>query len=101
VNENGEDIIMSTIMITLVKTRMEYKPENVISCGYGHTAVVTSEGKVRCWGFNRGRQCEPPVELENVVAVSAGLNTLLHSLYRARWYAGGQMGKGNAMCLKA
>jgi alpha-tubulin suppressor-like RCC1 family protein len=49
-----------------------FRQECVLSCGNFFTAVVTPEGRVVCWGDNRFKQCEPPADLENVIAVSAG-----------------------------
>ncbi len=37
-----------------------------------HTAVITSEGRVVCWGNNKAGQCNPPADLENVVQVCCG-----------------------------
>jgi alpha-tubulin suppressor-like RCC1 family protein len=45
-----------------------------ISLGHLFGAVVTRAGNVVCWGFNRLKQCEAPDTLENVAAVSCGID---------------------------
>ncbi len=40
-----------------------------IACSL-HTCVITSEGRVVCWGDNEHGQCDVPPDLENVVSVS-------------------------------
>jgi alpha-tubulin suppressor-like RCC1 family protein len=50
----------------------QYKPEDCFSCGSHHTAAVTQEGQVVCWGLNSHGQCIVPADLGNVVAVSCG-----------------------------
>jgi alpha-tubulin suppressor-like RCC1 family protein len=53
---------------------MDYKLENMISCGSDHAAVITPESRVVCWGSNAEGQCNVPTELntEVVVAISCG-----------------------------
>jgi alpha-tubulin suppressor-like RCC1 family protein len=48
-------------------------PRNsVIACGRCHTAVITRDGKVACFGYNGNRECTVPVSLERAVSVSCG-----------------------------
>jgi len=44
----------------------------IISCEYYHTAALTSEGKVVCWGNNDEGECNVP---EGLVA-SININNL-------------------------
>ena len=37
-----------------------------------HNAIITPEGKVICWGNNFHKQCDVPMDLEKVVAISCG-----------------------------
>jgi alpha-tubulin suppressor-like RCC1 family protein len=52
---------------------LQRQQDNDLACGSDHTAVVTSEGKVVCWGGpNQCGETTVPRLLENVVAVSCG-----------------------------
>jgi hypothetical protein len=51
---------------------IEVRQENTFSLGLTHGAAISKEGRVVCWGSNAYLQCEVPVTLENVVAVSCG-----------------------------
>jgi hypothetical protein len=58
---------------TTVKEIMQSgRQRSTFSSGDCHTAAVTPEGKVICWGDNTNRQCRVPSTLENVVAMSCG-----------------------------
>jgi alpha-tubulin suppressor-like RCC1 family protein len=55
--------------------RIRNRRDACISCGPHHTAVITPEGTVACWGRNDDGQCVVPIEVNvkrNVVAVSCG-----------------------------
>jgi alpha-tubulin suppressor-like RCC1 family protein len=43
-----------------------------VSCGTIHTAALTEDGTVVCWGYNDRGQCDVPLGLENVVDISCG-----------------------------
>jgi alpha-tubulin suppressor-like RCC1 family protein len=43
-----------------------------ISVGYRHTAAVTLEGRVVCWGRQDDGRCNVPAGLDNITAVSCG-----------------------------
>jgi hypothetical protein len=43
-----------------------------VSCGFYHTAALTVDGKVVCWGSNDNGQCNVPDDLDLVGAVSCG-----------------------------
>jgi alpha-tubulin suppressor-like RCC1 family protein len=64
---------------------MQHRPENCISCGRDHSAVVTVEGRVVCWG-SEDATCEVPPDLENVIAVSGGVvDTKDSAMFRQIW----------------
>jgi alpha-tubulin suppressor-like RCC1 family protein len=48
--------------------------ENTIaaSAGLFHTAALSHDGKIVCWGDNSKRQCSVPIGLANVIAVCCG-----------------------------
>jgi alpha-tubulin suppressor-like RCC1 family protein len=43
-----------------------------IFSGNFHTAALTSEEKVVCWGFNNYGQCNIPKDLRNVILIKCG-----------------------------
>jgi alpha-tubulin suppressor-like RCC1 family protein len=51
---------------------MDNQGNSVFSCGRYHTAAVTEDGKVVCWGMNISKQCNVPEALENVESVCCG-----------------------------
>jgi alpha-tubulin suppressor-like RCC1 family protein len=44
----------------------------VIACGADHTAAITSDGQVVCWGYNGWGQCAVSASLERAVSISCG-----------------------------
>jgi alpha-tubulin suppressor-like RCC1 family protein len=60
---------MKKCIIILVKIMNTSK---TIFSGLFHTAALTSEGKIVCWGFNNHGQCDVPENLENVISIKCG-----------------------------
>jgi alpha-tubulin suppressor-like RCC1 family protein len=43
-----------------------------VSCGFVHSAAITGDGRVVCWGSAGHHACVVPPTLERAVAVSCG-----------------------------
>jgi alpha-tubulin suppressor-like RCC1 family protein len=67
---------------------MVHNPRHaVIACGLEHTAAITRDGKVVCWGSNGWGECTVPASLKRAVSVSCG-----------RWHTAALTPEGRVVC---